>query len=88
MHGSLEPEEKVLNWEIWNNRMSWSPDLPEDDPWNKGKVYPVSSSTTKLLGDLAMALYKSGWSPDDEFEVEGENSGDMFLTIRNKTINT
>ena len=54
MIGKLEPEERVLS---------------TDDPYNGGKVYPVSSSTTKLLGDISKALYDLGWGVDDEFRV-------------------
>ena len=59
MLGNLEPEEKVLG----------SVESP-DDPlsgWREGKVYPVSPSTTQLLGDLSKAFYESGWSPEDTF---------------------
>ena len=59
MHGKLEPEESVL-----------STDIIDDDLYNGGNVYPVSSSTTKLLGDISKALYNLGWDVDDEFKVD------------------
>jgi hypothetical protein len=77
MLGNLEPEERILN----------SPDSP-DDPWRGGKVYPVSSSTTKLLGDLSEAFYESGWSSEDTFEVQqaGTWKKDRFIVIKNMSI--
>lgn len=80
MLGNLEPEEKVLG----------SVESP-DDPlsgWREGKVYPVSSSTTQLLGDLSKAFYESGWSPEDTFEVQkaGTWKKDRFICIKNHSI--
>ena len=80
MLGNLEPEEKVLG----------SVESP-DDPlsgWREGKVYPVSPSTTQLLGDLSKAFYESGWSPEDTFEVQkaGTWKKDRFICIKNRSI--
>ena len=80
MLGNLEPEEKVLG----------SVESP-DDPlsgWREGKVYPVSSSTTQLLGALSKAFYESGWSPEDTFEVQkaGTWKKDRFICIKNRSI--
>ena len=80
MLGNLEPEEKVLG----------SVESP-DDPlsgWRGGKVYPVSSSTTQLLGDLSKAFYESGWSPEDTFEVQkaGTWKKDRFICVKNRSI--
>ena len=80
MLGNLEPEEKVLG----------SVESP-DDPlsgWREGKGYPVSSSTTQLLGDLSKAFYESGWSPEDTFEVQqpGTWKKDRFICIKNRSI--
>jgi|3_EtaG_2_1085321.scaffolds.fasta_scaffold231004_1 hypothetical protein len=43
MHGELEPEEHVL---------------PDEDPSEGGKVYPVTPSTTQLLGDVSFNYQK------------------------------
>ena len=88
MVGNLEPEEKVLdiNWGIHEKKMLHSSETPED-PWREGKVYPVSESTTQLLGDLSKAFYESGWSPEDEFEVQqaGTWKKDRFIVIKNRS---
>jgi len=77
MLGNLEPEEKVME----------SVESPED-PWMGGKVYPCSSSTTQLLGDLSKAFYEAGWSPEDIFEVQtaGTFKKDKFICIKNRSI--
>ena len=79
MVGNLEPEENVMPEES-----------PEEDPlalWREGKVYPVSSSTTQLLGDLSKAFYESGWSPEDTFEVQqaGTWKKNRFIVIKNRS---
>ena len=63
-------------------------ELTEEDPWREGKVYPVSSSTTQLLGDLSKAFYESGWKVDDTFEVQqaGTWKNDRFIVIKNRSI--
>ena len=63
-------------------------ELTEEDPWREGKVYPVSSSTTQLLGDLSKAFYESGWSPEDKFEVQqaGTWKKDRFIVIKNRSL--
>ena len=80
MVGNLEPEENVMPEES-----------PEEDPlapWREGKVYPVSSSTTQLLGDLSTAFYEAGWSPEDIFEVQtaGTFKKEKFICIKNRSI--
>ena len=89
MVGNLEPEEKVLdiNWGIHEKKMLHSSETPED-PWREGKVYPVSESTTQLLGDLSKAFYEAGWSPEDVFEVQvaGTWKKDKFICIKNRSI--
>ncbi len=59
-----------------------------EDPYRQGGVYPVTESTNKLLGDLTMALYNVGWSPDCEFEVQtaGTWKKDKFLVIKNRSL--
>ena len=80
MLGNLEPEEKVME----------SVESPEDplSGWREGKVYPVSSSTTQLLGDLSKAFYESGLSPEDTFEVQkaGTWKKDRFICIKNRSL--
>ena len=75
-----------MNWNIHEKRMAHA--VEGDDPWREGKVYPISESTTKLLGDLAKALYEAGWSVDDEFEVQtaGTWKKDKFLCIKNRSL--
>ena len=83
MVGNLEPEERVLNWDIHEKRMLHAVEDGEDplSGWREGKVYPVSSSTTQLLGDLSKAFYEAGWSPEDIFEVQtaGTFKKDKFI---------
>ena len=80
MLGNLEPEEKVMEFV----------ESPEDSlsGWREGKVYPVSLSTTQLLGDLSKAFYESGWSPEDTFEVQkaGTWKKDRFICIKNRSL--
>ena len=92
MVGNLEPEEKVLgpNWDIHEKRMLHAV-ADEEDPlsgWREGKVYPISSSTTQLLGDISKAFYEAGWSPEDIFEVQvaGTWKKDKFICIKNRSI--
>ena len=82
MHGNLEPEDRVMD----DNH---DKDLKDPlDEWRDGKVYPVSTSTTQLLGDLSKAFYESGWSPEDTFEVQkaGTWKKDRFICIKNHSI--
>ena len=89
MVGNLEPEERVLNWDIHEKRKLHAVEDGEDSlsGWREGKVYPVSSSTTQLLGDISKAFYESGWSPEDEFEVQqaGTSKKDRFIVIKNRS---
>jgi len=78
MHGELEPEEHVL---------------PDEDPSEGGKVYPVTPSTTQLLGDVSKAIYDAQWSFNDTFEVsmsygEALDNENRFLIIKNLSIET
>ncbi len=90
MVGNLEPEERVLNWDIQEKRMLHAVEDGEDplSGWREGKVYPVSSSTTQLLGDLSKAFYEAGWSPEDIFEVQlaGTFKKDKFICIKNRSL--
>ena len=90
MVGNLEPEERVLNWDIHEKRMLHAVEDGEDplSGWREGKVYPVSSSTTQLLGDLSKAFYEVGWSPEDIFEVQtaGTFKKDKFICIKNRSL--
>ena len=90
MVGNLEPEERVLNWDIHEKRKLHAVEDGEDSlsGWREGKVYPVSSSTTQLLGDLSKAFYEAGWSPEDIFEVQtaGTFKKDKFICIKNRSI--
>ena len=82
MHGNLEPEDRVMD----DNH---DKDLKDPlDEWRDGNVYPVSTSTTQLLGDLSKAFYESGWSPEDTFEVQkaGTWKKDRFICIKNRSI--
>ena len=77
--GNLEPEENVMQQE-----------QTEEAPSRGGKVYPVTSSTTQLLGDLSKAIYEVGWDFNDEFEVQtaGTFKKDKFLCIKNRSLET
>ena len=82
MHGNLEPEDRVMD----DNH---DKDLKDPlDEWRDGKVYPVITSTTQLLGDLSKAFYESGWSPHHTFEVQqaGTWKKDRFIVIKNRSI--
>ena len=77
--GNLEPEENVMQQEE-----------TKEDPSRGGKVYPVTSTTTQLLGDLSKAIYEVGWDFNDEFEVQtaGTFKKDKFLCIKNRSLET
>tara|TARA_R100000008_G_scaffold6021_1_gene3452 strand:+ start:157 stop:396 length:240 start_codon:yes stop_codon:yes gene_type:complete len=75
--GNLEPEENVM-------------DALEEELDQPGRTYPITTSTLKLMGDLAKALHDIGWSPDDEYEVQvaGTFKKDKFLCIKNRSLET